>query len=432
MSLTAFEALVRRDLRLFVMDRRAVTMSLVAPIVIASFFGYLFGGVTSSSQARIPVAVVDQDQSTISKAIIRDLTTDQALEVREDSLEAARGSVRGGKTTVALIIPQGFLDQSARAFLRGGEKPQIALLYDPSHGAELAMVKGILTQHVMELVSREALSGASSQKYLDEAMAEAQRANSMDPRDRQVLLRMLEGVGGWNQRQREGRTTGGVTSGGLNMPYQVREEAVTARKGVPYNAMAHSFAGMSVQFILMMGVDAGLLMLMHKRSGIWKRLRAAPLSRFAIVGSRATSAAIIAVCILFIVFGFARVVFGVRVEGSLPGFIGVCVAFALMTAAFGLLVAVSGKTPEATRGLAILVTLILVMLGGAWVPAFIFPQWLQKATFAVPTRWAVDGLDAMTWRGLGIDAAVIPIAAMLGFAALFGALAVWRFRWDAE
>ena len=216
------------------------------------------------------------------------------------------------------------------------------------------------------------------------------------------------------------------------MPYQVREEAVTARKGVPYNAMAHSFAGMSVQFILMMGVDAGLLMLMHKRSGIWKRLRAAPLSRFAIVASRATSAAIIAVCILFIVFGFARVVFGVRVEGSLPGFIGVCVAFALMTAAFGLLVAMSGKTPEATRGLAILVTLILVMLGGAWVPAFIFPQWLQKATFAVPTRWAVDGLDAMTWRGLGMDAAVMPIAAMLGFAALFGALAVWRFRWDAE
>jgi ABC-2 type transport system permease protein len=171
---------------------------------------------------------------------------------------------------------------------------------------------------------------------------------------------------------------------------------------------------------------------MHKRSGIWRRLRAAPLSRFAIVGSRAASAAIIAVSILFIVFGFARVVFGVRVEGSFAGFVGVCVAFALMTAAFGLLVAVSGKTPEATRGLAILVTLILVMLGGAWVPAFIFPQWLQKVTFAVPTRWAVDGLDAMTWRGLGFDAAVAPIAAMLGFALLFGALAVWRFRWDSD
>jgi hypothetical protein len=54
------------------------------------------------------------------------------------------------------------------------------------------------------------------------------------------------------------------------------------------------------------------------------------------------------------------------------------VAFSLMTAAFGLLIAAVGKTPEATRGRSILVTLIIVMLGGAWVPAFIFPQWLHK------------------------------------------------------
>ena len=107
--------------------------------------------------------------------------------------------------------------------------------------------------------------------------------------------------------------------------------------------------------------------------------------------------------IMLTVFGFARVVFGVRIEGSFAGFLGVCVAFAMMTATFGLLVAVLGKTPEATRGIAILVTLMLVMLGGSWVPAFIFPQWLQKVSFAVPTRWAVDGLDAMVWRGSGFE-----------------------------
>ena len=59
---------------------------------------------------------------------------------------------------------------------------------------------------------------------------------------------------------------------------------------------------------------------------------------------------------------------------------------------------------------------MMVMLGGAWVPAFLFPQWLQKATFVVPTRWAIEGLDGMTWRGLGFDAAIGPIAALLGFA----------------
>lgn len=244
---------------------------------------------------------------------------------------------------------------------------------------------------------------------------------------------MLESVGKWNRRVRtdpQARALAG--GGGLTIPYSVKTEAVTSKKGVVYNSMAHSFAGMSVQFILMMGVDAGLIVIAQRRSGIWKRLRAAPLSRFVIVAARSTSATLIAMGILFIVFGFARVVFDVKIEGSMAGFAGICAAFGLMTSAFGLLIAASGKTPEATRGLAILITLILVMLGGAWVPAFIFPQWLQNVSFAVPTRWAVDGFDAMTWRGLGFDAARGPILALLAFAAVFGALAVWRFRWEAE
>ena len=45
---------------------------------------------------------------------------------------------------------------------------------------------------------------------------------------------------------------------------------------------------------------------------------------------------------------------------------------------------------------------MMVMLGGAWVPTFIFPAWLQQFTLVVPVRWAVDGLDAMTWRGIGL------------------------------
>jgi ABC-2 type transport system permease protein len=50
----------------------------------------------------------------------------------------------------------------------------------------------------------------------------------------------------------------------------------------------------------------------------------------------------------------------------------------------------------------------------------------------VPTRWAVDGLDAMTWRGLPFEAALEPIAIMLGWAALFAVIAVWRFDWEAD
>jgi len=431
MSYTAFQALVRRDLRLFFQDRRAVTMSFVAPIVIGSFFGYIFGSATQDRPpSKIEVAVVDQDNSEVSRKLTAALAADAALEVKSRPLEAARESVRGGKTTVAAVLPPGFAERAGKAFFRGNDKPEIQLLYDPSHSTEMQVVRGVLTQHVMEVVSRETMSGPSSQRLLDDALRDVDKAPGLKPADQAALRRMLQGVGEWNQRQNANPQA--QASSGLSMPYTVSQEAVTARQGVQYNSMAHSFAGMCVQFILFMGIDAGMVVLQQRRSGLWKRLQAAPLSRYVIIGSRAASAAIVAMVIMLTVFSFARVVFGVRIEGSFPGFLGVCVAFAMMTATFGLLVAVLGKTPEATRGIAILVTLILVMLGGSWVPAFIFPQWLQRVSFAVPTRWAVDGLDAMVWRGSGFDAAVGPIAALLAFAALFGVIAVWRFRWESE
>ena len=101
-----------------------------------------------------------------------------------------------------------------------------------------------------------------------------------------------------------------------------------------------------------------------------------------------------------------------------------------MAASIGLLIAALGRTPEVTRGLAIVATLLLVMLGGAWVPSFVFPPWLQAATQFVPTRWAIDALEATTWRGLGFADVWPQLAAMLGCAAACALAAVRLFRWQ--
>ena len=45
-------ALVRKDLILFLSDRRALLVNLLLPILIASFFGYLFGGAGDAPAGR--------------------------------------------------------------------------------------------------------------------------------------------------------------------------------------------------------------------------------------------------------------------------------------------------------------------------------------------------------------------------------------------
>ena len=115
----------------------------------------------------------------------------------------------------------------------------------------------------------------------------------MNQADQASLRRMLESVGSVESAAGV-RRPGAGGGGGFSVPYTMEQEAVTAHKGVKYNSMAHSFAGMCVQFILFMGIDAGMVVLYQRRSGLWKRMQAAPISRYTVIGSRAASAAIVA------------------------------------------------------------------------------------------------------------------------------------------
>jgi ABC-2 type transport system permease protein len=212
------------------------------------------------------------------------------------------------------------------------------------------------------------------------------------------------------------------------VPFKLENTAMTT--GPRYNSYAHSFAGISIQFILFMSIDAGIALLVMRREGMWRRLRAAPLSHGVLLGSRVVGTMLIALGILAVVYAAAFLGFGVHISGSVPGFIMVATAFALLSATTGLMISALGRSEGATRGVSMFSVLILVMLGGAWVPAFLFPEWLQHVTEFTPTRWAVDGLDAMTWRGMPLQSAYAPTAILLAWSAFFALIALWRFNWE--
>src|SRR5207249_11424944 len=104
-----FLAIVRKDMKLLFTDRRAVVVGLLVPILCGSFFGYLFGGQKGTTEtSKVPVLVIDQDESDISRALITQLTSDKNLDVKPSTPDAARDVVRKGKATAAVIIPKDF------------------------------------------------------------------------------------------------------------------------------------------------------------------------------------------------------------------------------------------------------------------------------------------------------------------------------------
>ena len=439
MNTIAIRALIRNDIRLYFSDRRGVIVGVLVPILIAAFFGYIFGGTgRGADQGKIPIAVVDEDRSSVSRAITADLAADPLLQVSALDRAAAREQVKSGKQNAAAVFPQGFGEQTTRSLFSGVNKPRVELLVDPSQTTGARVIEGLLAQYSMQEISKEAFTGVYGRQAIDSYL---EQLDKLEQTPRLADLRtLLNAARKLNDQTGSGAgpgsTTGAGASGGeqrnfgLSIPYTVASTPVTARDNTPYNSYAHSFAGMAVQFILFAGVDAGVLLLLTRQRGIWQRLRSAPLSRSEFMLARALATTLIGLFQIAVIYLAALLVFKVRIEGSWPGFIAVGISFCLLNATFGLMLATLGRSPSTTRGLATMATLLLVMIGGAWVPAFVFPRWLQNASLYLPTRWAVDGLDGATWRGLPFDAAVQPTLVLMGSAAACLLVAIWRFRWE--
>jgi ABC-2 type transport system permease protein len=433
LNLTAIRALIRNDIRLYFTDRRAVIVGVLVPILIAAFFGYVFGGVGKNEDSgKVPIAVVDEDQSTVTRAITADLGADKLLQVTELDRSVAREQVKAGKQNAAAVFPKGFGEQTTRALFSGRNKPQVELLVDPSQSTGARVIEGLLAQYAMQEVSKEAFTGTIGRKAIDDLLADLdQQAVTSQRTDLKALLRAARKVSDERTTPEPGAAGDAAPSGfTLSIPYTVAPTEVTARDTMPYNGYAHSFAGMTVQFILFAGIDAGVLLLLTRQRGIWQRLRSAPLRRSDFMLARALATTLISLFQFTLIYVAAMLVFKVRIDGSWPGFLGVAIAFCMLNAAFGLMLATLGRSAPTTRGIASMVTLLLVMIGGAWVPAFVFPRWLQSASLYVPTRWAIDGLDGATWRGLPLSSAVLPILVLLGAAVLCLLVAIWRFRWE--
>ena len=423
----AFWALVTKDLLLYKRNRRAWLLHLIMPVLLAAFFGYITGGAGKQAMGKISIALVNQDEHPLSVKIQTALEKEANLEIVHMPLDEAKDKIKKAKLKLLVVIPKGFAEQAQQAFFGQGQKAQLQFFYDPSDTIALSMVTGMLTQHVMEQVSQAIFTGQGEDDYLAKSLRQLQQSDLSQQKNKHLhdLFSQLKLV---QDDQRQPSATPALK--GISSPFEIDQQALLGGndKDSGFNGYSHSFAGMSVQFLLFMAIDAGISILLLQRQGIWNRLIAAPIHFSTIILARAVSCALIAMILLCLIFGIGSVFFGVQIRGSLSAFLVLALVFSLMTASFGLLIAAFGKTAEAARGMATFATLIMVMLSGAWMPSFLFPAWLQELTLIIPLRWAVDGFDAVSWRGLGWSEVGVAVMVQLGFSLVFAGLAVWRFQ----
>ncbi len=173
----------------------------------------------------------------------------------------------------------------------------------------------------------------------------------------------------------------------------------------------------------------GFAIVDSRRKKLLKRLIATPMSRTQYLASFVLSRLTMLIVEVGVLLGFAALVFGVPIRGSILVLGVVCLLSALAFSALGLLIASRAQTVEGVSGLMNLVMLPMWIFSGVFFSASRFPSPLQPFIQALPLTAVNDALRATMLEGAGLPRLAPELAVIGGWLAISFFLALRLFRW---
>lgn len=168
-----------------------------------------------------------------------------------------------------------------------------------------------------------------------------------------------------------------------------------------------------------------------RQNKLLRRLRLAPVRTSDVVAARIGISVAVGLVQLAVFLLIARLpYFGLTLTHSWWMAIPLVVCGILAFMSIGLFVGAVAKTQQAATSLANLIILPMAFLGGAFLPLDYAPQWVRDASYAMPLRYLVDGMQNVMARGEGPSAALPAIGILLAFTLIVSLISVRVFRWD--
>jgi ABC-type multidrug transport system permease subunit len=167
-----------------------------------------------------------------------------------------------------------------------------------------------------------------------------------------------------------------------------------------------------------------------RRKKLLKRLVASPMSRAQYLLSFLLARLAMLYVEVAALVGFAIVVFGVPVRGSLWELAFICLLSSLSFSALGLLIASRVQTIEGASGLMNFVMLPMWIFSGVFFSADRFPAMIQPFVRALPLTAVIDALRAQILQGAALTQLGGQLAVIAGWLVIcfFSALKLFRWR----
>jgi ABC-type multidrug transport system permease subunit len=167
----------------------------------------------------------------------------------------------------------------------------------------------------------------------------------------------------------------------------------------------------------------------QRRKNLLKRLVATPMSRAKYLLSYVVSRLVMLAVESGVLLGFAVLLFGVPMRGSIGSIVVIIVLSALAFGGLGLLIASRSQTIEGVSGMMNLAMLPMWVLSGVFFSSENFPHVIQPFIKALPLTAANDALRANMLQGTGLPELWAPMAILVAWMVICFAIALRIFRW---
>ena len=404
-----------KDLRLLLKDRGQTVMLFLLPMLfILAFSAAFLAGEPEEEVINVPVVNLDPG-GEMSALLLQNLNDGRGLQAEDYDQTQAETDLQDETIKLALIIPAGFSDD-----VQAGTQTALRLMYgSAASSSEVQAVR---------LVVEGVASDLSLETQLVSGLSQMGAMMSDAPPEAQILT--TERIKDQAESQFERAKTAPLVALSAKWPDQIlmgQED---------FSPSTFSVAGFAVMFAFLTAQTTATSIFDEKKEGTFRRLLAAPLGRWELLGGKMLPNFAVAILQMVIIFAASMVLLPLigmdapSLGNSPLGLILIAILVALCSTSLGILLAALCRTESQVGGVSSVVLWVAGLVGGAFIPAFVLGDFLNTIGKVVPHYWALQAYNDLTIRGLGVADILPELGILAGFVVVFSVIGLLRFKFD--
>ncbi len=415
-------AIMHKDFKLLFKDKMAVFFTFFFPLIFAFFFGSIMGGGGATSKG-MKVAVTDLDNSSSSQIFVEQLKKSSALRVTITTEKHARVLVRKGKRVAFILLPKGFGENYSSVF--SGKVPELKVGIDPSRKAEAGYLEGALMKLGVKRFESLFSDADNMTHQLDLSVEKIQQDENMPEQWKDLLSQFLPQMNQLIKKQaqndeKEKMPIIGKARGNQSnplIPLKITQQDIRVKRSGPKNAYAITIPQAIIWAIMGVVIGFAVNIVQEKRLGTVNRLSLAPISRLQIMSGKALGCFVAQLLVTSLLLIIAYFILGVRFE--LPKVLIAVMAAGICFVGIMMFFASLAKTERSVAGLTNAFLIIMGMIGGAMIPLFVMPGWMQSISNVSPVKWSILAIEGAIWRDFSYSEMLLPVLVLMSIGIIF-------------